>query len=239
MSDHALLLARNVPKPTETATAAILHLAAHGYATTTASELADAVGMSRSTFFRRFGSKEDVIFADHNVAIAYLEELLTHTRLELRDAVVTGAIEVVRVLLRDTAAATARFELLKRNPTLRERELIITYRYERIFINYLTRTAQPGTPEWVPTALAAGLVAVHNAALRRWLRDGGSHSLSTLERELEHSLTALADQFSPWYTSPRENESSRENEDSRVIVATFDAAADPDEVMRAVHAHLS
>ena len=38
-----------------------------GYEQTTASALADAIGMSRSTFFRRFGSKEDVVFSDQDV----------------------------------------------------------------------------------------------------------------------------------------------------------------------------
>ena len=52
--------------------AAVRYLAEHGYEQTTASALADAIGMSRSTFFRRFGSKEDVVFSDHDIALARL-----------------------------------------------------------------------------------------------------------------------------------------------------------------------
>lgn len=210
------------PHTVEAATAAVRYLAEHGYETTTAGELADAIGMSRSTFFRRFGSKEDVIFADHDVALAHLQELLTHTDLAPSESITRGAVGVMHRLIRDEHAAKQRSDLLKQNPTLRERELVITHRYERVFAEYLTRVAAPGTPDWAPIALAAGLVSVHNAALRRWLRQSDPRALGALERD----LTELTTRFTPWFGG--------EQRSARVVVAAFDAAASPDAVLRAI-----
>jgi hypothetical protein len=99
---------------------------------------------------------------------------------------------------------------------------VISHRYERVFAEYLSRVGSPATPSWAPIALAAGLVAVHNAALRRWLRGSDVRALSALERE----LFELADRFAPWFGGERR--------ESRVVVAAFDSQASPDEVLGAI-----
>lgn len=206
--------------------AAVRYLAQHGYEQTTASALADAIGMSRSTFFRRFGSKEDVVFSDHDLALRRLQQELATTERSARESVAIGTLEVSHLLTRDPEGARLRSELLRSTPALRERELVISHRYERLFAEYLSRVAAPGTPAWAPTALAAATVAVHNAALRRWLRQNDSRAFSALERE----LIELMDRFSPWFGG--------EDRASRVVVAAFDADASPDAVLRAVSQQL-
>lgn len=211
----------------ESAATAVRHLAERGFEETTVGDLADAIGMSRSTFFRRFGSKEDVIFADHDLALARLEELLSQTDLTPSEALSRSTVEVLHMLVRDTQAARLRWELLRQNPSLRERELVITHRYERVFTEYISRIAVPGTPAWAPVALAAGLVAVHNAALRRWLRHSDYQALNALESELRE----LTDRFAPWFGG--------EARPNRVVVAAFDADSSPDDVLRAIAARLA
>lgn len=209
---------------------AVRHLAAHGFEATTATELADAMGMSRSTFFRRFGSKEGVIFADHDRALSRLEHLLADTALPPSTVVARSTLEVMRVLVSDPGTARLRWELLRQNPSLRERELVITHRYERVFADFLARTAVPGTPRWVPVALAAGLVSVHNAALRRWLRGSDPLALDSLEREL-HELVAS---FGTWFGDADAPGDASAGHFSRIVVAAFDASASPEEVLRAL-----
>ena len=213
--------------------AAVRYLAEHGYEQTTASALADAIGISRSTFFRRFGSKEDVVFSDHDIALARLRQQLASSERLAHDSIAIGTLEVTHQLTRDPEAARLRSELLRSTPSLRERELVITHRYERVFAEYLARVAAPGTPEWAPIALAAAVVAVHNAALRHWLRQSDSRVFGALERE----LTELMRRFAPWF-GDETGENGRATS-SRVIVASFDAAASPDEVLRAIRAQLS
>lgn len=213
---------------TNATAAAVRYLAAHGFESTTAAELADAMGMSRSTFFRRFGSKEDVIFIDHELALARLEQLLDDITESSVAAIIQGPVEVLRFLTKDEATARLRWQLVREHEQLRERELVGTHKYERVFVSFLQRIVEPHTPSWVPVALAAGLVAVHNAALRGWLRTGSTQVLTALE----HDLVELVNRFSPWFSGVSDRG------DSRVIVAAFRSDSHPNEVLSAVSAQL-
>lgn len=215
-------IATGIPHESSPQATAVRYLTEHGYEKTTTSSLADAIGMSRSTFFRRFGSKEDVVFADHDFALSQLQEQLDASELSASETLARGTLEVSRVLTRDPITARMRSQLLRSTPLLRERELVITHRYERMFQRYLARVAAPGTPDWGSIALAAAVVAVHNAALRRWMKFDDAHAFGDLERE----LTALIARFDPWFGGERGA--------SRVVVASFDADASPEEVLRAV-----
>lgn len=207
------------------ASAAVRFLAERGYDAVTAGELADAIGMSRSTFFRRFGSKDDVVFADHDLALRQLEEVLEAGGRDVPDALTRATAGVLQILTRDPATAKLRSDLLRHTPALRERELVITHRYERVIEAYLSRVAGPETPRWVPIALAAGVVAVHNSTLRRWLRETDPRLLGALDQDLRQ----LADRFAPWF-------GGGERGGGRVVVAAFEADATPEEVLRAVTA---
>lgn len=207
--------------------AAIRRLAERGYDATTAEDLADAVGMSRSTFFRRFGSKDDVVFADHDVALAQLQQHLKGSELSPSETLVGGTTDVLRHLIRDPEAARLRFELMRLTPSLRDRELVITHRYERVYARYLRERAPAATPEWVVATLSAGLVAVHNLALREWLHGRDQDPAGRAARE----LAALVERFAQWLEPAHDRR--------RVLVAVYDADGSPDSVLAAVGAQLS
>mgnify|MGYP003397274952 FL=1 len=217
--------ARTAP---EHSAAAVRYLAEHGYDTTTAGDLADTVGISRSTFFRRYGNKDDVIFADHVHALAQLEEFLGLTDLTAPDALVDGTCDVLRLLIRNPDSARLRFELMRHTPALRDRELIITHRYERVFARYIREVMPAGSAQWVPASLSAGLVAVHNATLRDWLRGGSADAVHVLNRDLRQ----LVSLYQPWL-APESEPASR-----RVVVAVYDAAASPEAVLQSIAATL-
>ena len=216
--------------PPQSATAAIRRLAERGYEATTAEDLADAVGMSRSTFFRRFGSKDDVVFADHDHALAQLEAFLTDTTLDSAEALVQGTADVLRHLTRDPEAARLRLDIMRVTPALRDRELVITHRYERVYARYIREVAEPHTPGWVAPALAASLVAVHNSTLRDWLRGTVTDAPAAVTRDLRRVAALYAPWLDPAGSAPQPQ---------RVMVAVFDATAAPDTVLDAVAAQLS
>ena len=218
---------RTAPAPDSSA-AAIRRIAERGYEATTAGDLADAVGMSRSTFFRRFGSKDDVVFADHDFALDALESFLDQTTLPAPEALVQGTADVLRLLIRDPEAARLRFDLMRHVPALRDRELVITHRYERVFSRFVREALPRTAPEWVPAALAAALVAVHNHTLRDWLHGHVADAPATLTRDLRRTV-ALFDGF----LSPDPGGERR-----RVVVAVYDAAGSPEAVLDAVAASL-
>lgn len=229
--------------------AAIRLLAARGYETTTAEDLADAVGVSRSTFFRRFGSKDDVIFADHDLALAELERHLAtagSTGLTPGDALITGTCNVLRLLIRDAEAARLRFELVRQHAQLKERELVITHRYERVFARYLRAHLDAQAPAWVAAAFAASLVALHNQTLRDWLREGGDDAPAVLGAQLRELASLYRDWLSPADAGSARSHAadasgvraSHPHAGSRVVVAVYNTGSSPEEVLAAVAAQL-
>jgi len=176
------------------AAAAIGLLARQGYDATSVDDLADAAGMSRSTFFRKFGSKEDVVFADHERILRQVTDSLAETMQGPLEAIGDAALLVFNHHLRNRETSRARYELMQAVPALRDRELVTSHRYERAFLQHLLDTLPDAEQrEYKAVAFAAAVVAVHNAFLRRWLRTAaGAPESETAARDRS---TALADEL--------------------------------------------
>ncbi|GII97828.1 TetR family transcriptional regulator [Sediminihabitans luteus] len=240
----------------EAVDAAIELFTRQGYERTTVEEIADAANISRATFFRRYGSKEDVVFADHEVLLDDVVVLLA----ESRDARSTAdpLVEVCRAArlvfdhhVSQPRISRARHALLQQVPALRDRELVTTHRYERAFTRYL-RGRLPEGPhnDTASVAFAASVVAVHNAILRRWLRDPERDMRPALEdafgdlrRAAARAAGPAAEDSVPASTAPggTEREPVTPTGDipagrPRVVVAVVEAADDAtaDDVARAV-----
>ncbi|GAC1382956.1 MAG: hypothetical protein NVSMB43_23830 [Pseudarthrobacter sp.] len=151
--------------------AAIGLLARQAFDATSVEELAEAAGMSRSTFFRKFGSKEDVVFADHERILTQVNDRLAESRQEPLAAIEEAALVVFDHHLRNPETSRARYELMQAVPALRDRELVTSHRYERAFLLHLLDKLPDGDHrEHKAVGFAAAVVAVHNAFLRQWLR---------------------------------------------------------------------
>lgn len=202
-------------------------LVRQGYEATAVDELADAAGISRSTFFRKFGSKEDMVFADHDRILARVNDYLSHTVGDPLLVVAEAAALVFDHHVRHRATSLARHRLLQQVPALRERELVTSYRYERVFRTYL-ESMLPGSelPNYGTVAAAAALVAVHNAFLRQWLRDPDTDVRGRLGRELH----GLAETFRPVLYGP----AAGQGRPAAVVVAVFEPGTGRDEILEAV-----
>lgn len=171
---------------TAVVSAAIDLFVEHGYDQTSVEQIAQAAGVSRSTFFRQFGGKEDVVFADHEV-------LLTETRAYLAEphddpwaAVCEASVRVFRHFANDPEVARRRYAIVREIPGLRDREIVTVFRYERLFDEYL-RDALPGLDPLDAVGFAASVTAVHNHVLRRLMR-GARVPASVLRRALDDVL---------------------------------------------------
>ncbi|PVG80632.1 TetR family transcriptional regulator [Nocardioides gansuensis] len=152
--------------------AAFRLFAQRGYADTSVDEIVAAAGVSRSTFFRAFRSKESVIFPDHDRLLAQVEARLASSTQSSALAAVSDAVRLVFFhYVAEGDRARERYRLTSTVPALRERELVGVSRYQRLFRQYVT--------SWFPSSEAgqlraelfsAGIVAAHNRVLRRWLR---------------------------------------------------------------------
>lgn len=185
--------------------AAIDLFLARGYDETTVDEIAEAAGVARRTFFRYFRTKDDAVFPDHDDCLGRVEELLRQAGAgEPGMAVVRRAAHLVLAMYaEDSAMAVRRYELTRRVPPLREREITTTSRYQRVFADHLG-SRHPGraaggdaasTARLRDEVAAAAVVAAHNHVLRQWLRGGGrGDPYARLDEALESLETALG----PW-----------------------------------------
>ena len=159
----------------------------HGYESTSVDDIASAAGLSRSTFFRLYGSKESVVFFDHDALLARVEERLKHS--DAAEGALAAVTEAVKLVLMQFVAegelARARYALTSRVAALRERELVSSAQYQSLFRKYLSDGGDGSEQSELRAELmAAAVVAAHNHVLRRWLR-GQTDSPS---RDLESAL---------------------------------------------------
>ena len=222
-------------------TGSIRLLAEQGWEATTVDRLAEAAGVSRATFFRKYGSKEDIVFADHAANLERLERLLARSGAGVDPAVALreGVLLVFRHHLDHRERTLARHALLRQVPQLRDRELITSHRYERVFRRYL-QAALPGSPQrdTVATALSAAAVAVHNAHLRAWLRNPGTDPSVELAAQTECLARTLVAGFDDDAAPAGAAAAGTAAAPRSVVVTVLDPAAGTDEIVDAVRAAL-
>lgn len=163
--------------------AALELFATQGFDQTSVEQIAKAAGVSRSTFFRQFGGKEDVVFADHEALLNRLREFLAEGHDDPWGAVCAASESVFSHFANDPELARRRYQIVREVPVLREREIITVFRYERLFDEYL-RGALPGIDPLDAVSFAALVTAVHNHVLRQLLRGTKKVPLSTLQSAL-------------------------------------------------------
>lgn len=161
-----------------------------GYAATTVDQIAAEAGVGRTTFFRVFGSKEDVIFPDHEALAARVAARLD-TLGDDPGAAPLGATEAARIVLEHYLAegdlARARYRLTASVPTLRDREVSSTAGYRRRFRDALRGwTGEDPGDDLRAEVVAGSIVTAHNHVLRRWLR--GAVDDDGARRELDRAL---------------------------------------------------
>ncbi|GAB7008044.1 hypothetical protein JCM18899A_55260 [Nocardioides sp. AN3] len=184
----------------EIADAAFRLFATRGYDATSVDDIALEAGVSRSTFFRSFGSKEAVIFPDHDDILNRVEERLRTPHVDSALAAVTDAVKIVLFhYVAEGERARERYRLTSSVVALRERELVSSARYQRLFRRYLSRWGDESEASEIRAELmSAAVVAAHNRVLRRWLRG----ECADPQREVEQALAIVHRTFAEERDAP-------------------------------------
>ncbi|OAH50741.1 TetR/AcrR family transcriptional regulator [Microbacterium oleivorans] len=200
--------------------AALALFAEHGYEQTSVEQIAQSAGVSRSTFFRQFGGKDDVVFADHEVLLEMLRTYLAEAHENPWAAVCEASVQVYRHFAADPEVARRRYAVVRQVPSLRDREIVTVFRYERLFDDYLRRSV-PGLDPVDAVAFAAAVTAVHNHVLRRLLRGSKRVPAAVLESAYDELLRRFGVHPDP--EPPAADD---------IVVATFPRRMPPAEVAR-------
>ncbi len=166
-----------------------------GYDATTVEQIVERAGVSRSTFFRAFGSKDDVIFPRHDELQARIAARLgTGTAETYLVAVREAAGLVLEQYLDEGPVALSRYRLTRTVPALRDREVASMLGYQRLFREHARRwLAELGRAEVDLHAelLAASVVTAHNVVLRRWLRGETDHPWAEFDDVMDTVLAPV------------------------------------------------
>lgn len=160
-----------------------------GYDATTVDEIADRAGVGRTTFFRHFRTKDEVVLPDHTEVLARVRARLDAAGPETAPVAVTDAARLVlRHYLDEGDLARSRYRLTRTVPALRAREIAHLQQYQRVFREFLRqRTGEQAGHDVRAELAAASVVVGHNHVLRRWLR-----GLTTEpEREFEEAMALV------------------------------------------------
>ncbi|MER8187664.1 TetR family transcriptional regulator [Kitasatospora sp. NPDC094015] len=188
-----------------------------GFEQTTIDDITGRAGVGRRSFFRYFPSKEDVVFPDHEGALAEMTAFLESCG-DGGDPV-AQVCDAARLVLRMYAAnptfSVERYLLTRKVPTLRIHELSVVWRYERTLAAHLrARYSARADGALRADVVAAAVVAAHNHALRTWLRSGGAGDVG------EAVDLALGFVIDTWSEQPRTGAEEQEPaEDVVVLVA--------------------
>ncbi|HWG02837.1 MAG TPA: TetR family transcriptional regulator [Trebonia sp.] len=156
----------------------------HGYEQTTVDDITERAGLGRTTFFRYYRSKEDVIFPDHDLMVKQLRDRLASASRQTALVAVSDAVRLVLLhYLEEGDVARRRYALTSTVPALRDREIASVARYQRLFRDFITDwTGEDGEPVSLRAEImAAAVVAAHNHVLRRWLRGEAADPLADLD----------------------------------------------------------
>ena len=166
-----------------------------GFEQTTADDIADRAGVGRTTLFRHYRSKEDVIFPDHDRLIAAVQERLKTSSAETALVAVTDAVRLVLLrYVEEGDRARRRYRLTSRVAALRDREIASVARYQRLFREFIADWMGPDPGAALRAELmAAAVVSAHNHVLRRWLRGDSADPV----RELDAAMRQVIALFTP------------------------------------------
>jgi AcrR family transcriptional regulator len=174
-----------------------------GYEQATIDDITERAGLGRTTFFRYYRSKEDVIFPDHEQLLDQIRQRLRTSSHATALAAVSDAVRLVLLHYLDEGdLARRRYMLTSSVPALRDREIATVARYQRLFREFIAGwmgdAAEPAPGDVAEPAplraelMAAAVVAAHNHVLRRWLRGETPDPVGELDQAMHEVISLFA-----------------------------------------------
>jgi AcrR family transcriptional regulator len=171
--------------------AALELFATRGFEQTTATEIAQSVGLTERTFFRHFSDKREVLF--------YGQQLLAEAFLAGVDTAPPDAspIEIVASALQSAAAvfpderrphSRIRQSVIDQNPALQERE---RHKLASIATTVADALRKRGVGEVAATLAAESGATVFTIAFTQWIREDEQRSLADIAAEVLRELLTL------------------------------------------------
>lgn len=173
--------------------AAMALFAEQGFDSTSIEDVVGRAGVGRTTFFRHFPTKEDVVFPDHEGLLRRVDaRLATATATTGRTALEEATSIVLEHYLAEGETARQRYRLTRTVAPLRHRELASVHRYFRLFSEHLRGwLGDRGDAALIAELTASSVITAHNHVLRGWLRGEVEDPRAALSAALDQALSRL------------------------------------------------
>jgi AcrR family transcriptional regulator len=178
----------------EIAEVAFKVFAERGFDQVTATEVAEAAGISRASFFRYFEAKEDAVFVvQEELGVDVAAALSARPDGEDAWTALRRALDVaVRTYQRDPDEMLARLRLIRCTPDLRSHQLDRLDEWKKALGAALAERLGAGGEAIRVEALVAAALGAFDAALTRWSESDGAEDLIAL---IDDAFAAVADPF--------------------------------------------
>jgi AcrR family transcriptional regulator len=163
-----------------------------GFDRVTVDDVCAAAQVAPATFYRHFGSKDEVVFAYQDDFTAVLGTAVARTaELPERDRLPSILCDFAAFLESQRDLLAVRDEIVLGHPRLLQRTLVVQREFEAVLADGLASLRGLSSPD--PAALLeAGVgIVVLRAALRAWRADTGGGSLLAATRAALADLRAL------------------------------------------------
>jgi AcrR family transcriptional regulator len=154
-----------------------------GFDRVTVEEVCAAAGVAPATFYRYFGSEEEVVFAYRDDFAAALDRALEAGSHAEEPARLIAVLEDFAVFLESQSGLLAiRDQIVMGQPRLMQRTLAVQREFEGLLAAGLARMRGAAGPE-IPDLLHAGVgMVVLRVAVRAWRADGDVPLLEEVRR---------------------------------------------------------
>jgi TetR/AcrR family transcriptional regulator, regulator of mycofactocin system len=147
-----------------------------GFEETPVEDIAAAAGISRRTFFRYFGSKNDVVFGNFELLLQDFEEWLASQPDErpMFEVIADATMQFNRVHSDGPAAHRERMELILHTPALRANAALRNAEWLAVVVRYAARRMDAHAEDLGPQLAGHVALGAANAAYEQWLHDESS-----------------------------------------------------------------
>ncbi|RBM17542.1 TetR family transcriptional regulator [Streptomyces sp. PT12] len=153
--------------------AALALMRRDGYENVTVASIVSAAGISRTTFFRYFGSKPGVIWYAFDTTIERLAAAIAAAGADADalDTVRAAVVESTRAAVRDSPVWLERFQLLDTVPELQAESHRHWERWKRVIAEHIAGHLGGAPDAVIPLAVAGAFHSGFVAQLRAWRGD--------------------------------------------------------------------
>ncbi|MQW77624.1 TetR family transcriptional regulator [Nocardioides sp. dk4132] len=153
-----------------------------GYSRTAVGDIADRAGIARRTFFAYFASKADAFWYVEDVELrAVTQQLAEHPRTsDPLQEVIDVATSRPTWTSNDRASARSRMATIDRNPELMGGALRFQRRWQATIAEHLRRHLDLPESDLLPEVVAAGLLAISQEVINRWLDSDENEDLAAI-----------------------------------------------------------